>query len=121
MYAIKVVLQPAEHPSSPGRQSWEAVAGRLQRDDPQPGIEHIAAVLTPPYVVAMTFVVATDLRQAERLTLAAWTSWLALTRLTDWRLVSCACDLYLGVWATRELAIPDNGANSSGGDGTWLP
>ncbi|MGW6258073.1 hypothetical protein [Streptomyces sp. NPDC055085] len=121
MYAIKVVLQPAKHPSSSGQQSWDAAVRQLQCDDPQPGIEHIAVVFTPPCVVAMTFVVAADLRQAERLTLAAWTSWLTLARLTDWRLVSCACDLHLGVWATRELTAPDSGANSSGGDGTWLP
>ncbi|MFJ6480562.1 MULTISPECIES: hypothetical protein [unclassified Streptomyces] len=72
-------------------------------------------VPAPPYVVAMTFVMARNLLGAEGVALAAWEHWLRQSWLDAWRLVSCAGDLGLGVPAVAELFVASEGADDSGG------
>ncbi|MEU5365723.1 hypothetical protein ABZ354_20020 [Streptomyces sp. NPDC005925] len=102
MYAIKVVLEPEESTPVMEQRACD-VAASLLRGDPQRGAEHITLVSSPPRVVAMTFVSARDLLEAECLALTAWTAWLTRTWPTGWRLYSCAGDLPLGVMAAAEL------------------
>ncbi|MET9666778.1 hypothetical protein ABZY19_15540 [Streptomyces sp. NPDC006475] len=113
MYAIKVILQPEESAQSSGRQPCDGAADRIGRN-PQPGIEHVSLVPRPPHIVAMTFVAAGDLRAAEQLALSAWTFWLTETRFAHWRLICCAADLPLGVWAAEELLAVDGSVPETG-------
>ena len=114
MYAIKVVLEPEEGTLGMEQRVCDVAASWLRRD-PQPGAEHITLVSTPPYVVAMTFVVADDLLEAESVAVAAWTYWLTRAWPTGWRLYSCAGDMPLGVLAAAELCFPNDGATDSAG------
>ncbi|NUK00330.1 hypothetical protein HRW23_13955 [Streptomyces lunaelactis] len=104
MYAIKVVLAPKASARPPGEQFFGAATERIRRD-PQPGIEHVSLVSHPPWVTAMTYVLAADLLEAELLAASAWSQWLTQAWLGSWRLVSCTGDLTLGVWAARSSFI----------------
>lgn len=109
MYAIKAVLVPKVSARCPGEQFCGRSATERIRRDPQPGIEHVSLVSDPPWVTAMTYVLAADLREAELLAASAWSQWLARDWIDGWRLVSCSGDLALGVWAARSSLM-------SGGD-----
>ncbi|MFI9274840.1 hypothetical protein ACIGXM_29625 [Kitasatospora sp. NPDC052896] len=85
----------------------DVTAPRLLRS-PQSGVEHVTLVSTPPGVTAMTFVVADDLLAAERAAVTAWARWLTRAWPRQWRLVSCAGDLQLGVLAAMEWYFPDD-------------
>lgn len=106
MYAIKVELQAEGDAAVDGRRPF-AEAGDLIRDDPQPGVAHVSFVAVPPYVVAMTFVMATDLLAAERIAASAWETWLTRAWGRSWQVISCTADLLLGVWAVNEPPAPE--------------
>lgn len=106
MYAIKVVLYPEDSTWTSVRTPCDAAADRV-RTDPQSGIAHVSPVAVPPYVVAMTFVMAGSLLAAEERARSAWACWLGDGRLPGWRLLSCEGDLRLGVWAARPAIVSE--------------
>ncbi|WP_411139209.1 hypothetical protein [Streptomyces sp. C10] len=73
-------------------------------------MEHVSLVASRPLVMAMTFVMAANLWEAEQLTVSAWAEWLDRSWLDGWRLASCTADLTLGVWAAQASIMPDGGA-----------
>lgn len=85
------------------------------RRDAQPGVEHVSLVPSPPLLVAMTFVMAANLLEAEKLAAATWAQWLGRTWFEGWRLASCTADLALGVWAVSQAPFqPDGGGSGAG-------
>lgn len=113
MYAIRVVLQPDRWASRTAQQLC-AVASERIRQDAQPGVEHVSLVASRHRVLAMTFVMAADLWEAEQLAASAWAEWLDRSWLDGWRLASCAADLALGVWAVQASIKPDGGMSGVG-------
>ncbi|MEU9000914.1 hypothetical protein [Streptomyces sp. NPDC048551] len=110
MYAIKVFLQPPYGARTAGPTSSGPIEDGLVAD-PQPGIAHVSLVPLASQVVAMTFVVAADLRAAERLAAAAWEAWLGRDWSAGWKMSSYGADLMLGVWAAAETFIRQPGSN----------
>ncbi|NEC88373.1 hypothetical protein [Streptomyces sp. SID12501] len=110
MFAIKVVLQPDRQAASGTAQQLCDMASERIRCDAQPGVEHVSLVASPPLLMAMTFVVAISLLEAEKLAAAAWTEWLDRIWFGGWRIASCTADLALAVWAVSEAPFqPDDG------------
>lgn len=110
MYAIRVVLRSGGNAPGGGQPDWDVIAVRL-RQDPQPGVEHVSLVATPPDIVAMTFVVADGLLLAEAVAGSAWGVWLTRAWLAGWQMISCKGDLGLGVGAAAEPPfLRDEGA-----------
>lgn len=77
-------------------------------------MEHVSLVASRHRVLAMTFVMAADLWEAEQLAASAWAEWLDRSWLDGWRLASCAADLALGVWAVQASIMPDGGMSGVG-------
>ncbi|MGW1954899.1 hypothetical protein ACWCPI_19480 [Streptomyces sp. NPDC001920] len=109
MYAIKVVLQPERGASRTAQQLCDLACERIRREG-QPGVEHVSLVPDPPLVMAMTFVMAGSLAEAEQLAAAAWAEWHRRGCLHGWRSTSCTADLALGVWAAQAPFLSDGGA-----------
>ncbi|MFJ8846071.1 hypothetical protein ACIRFF_24600 [Streptomyces cyaneofuscatus] len=106
MYAIKVVLQSSDDAGAAGLQHVRDMEARL-RDEPQSGVAHISLVVVSSQLVAMTFVVAPALREAERLASRAWDTWLARPWAESWRMGLCQADLLLAVGAAGEPFLRD--------------
>ncbi|MFK0180557.1 hypothetical protein ACIQVR_31810 [Streptomyces xanthochromogenes] len=108
MYAIKVVLQSSGDAGAAGLQHVRDLEARL-RDEAQYGVAHISLVVVSSQLVAMTFVVAPSLREAERLASRAWEAWLTRAWVGSWRIASCQADLLLAVGAAGEQFLRDRG------------
>jgi hypothetical protein len=115
MYAIRVVLQPDRQTASGAAQQLCDMASERIRRDARPGVEHVSLVPSPPLLMAMTFVTAANLMEAEKVAAGAWAEWLDRTWFAGWRLSSCTADLTLGVWAASQAPFqPDGGGLGAG-------